>query len=38
MVALETDGFIPKSRKRKSTSYFVGKDFIDTTSDEINEN
>ena len=38
MVALETDGFIPKSRKRKSNSYFVGKDFIDTASDEINEN
>ena len=38
MVGLEIDGFIPKRGKRKSDSYYVKKYFIDSGSNEKNEN
>ena len=37
MVGLETDSYISKRGKGKSTSYFVRKEFIDSSSNEKNE-
>ena len=38
MIGLEIDGHISKRGKGKSASYFVGKKFIDSSSNEKNEN
>ena len=38
LVGLEIDGYISKRGKRKSASYFVRKKFIDSSSNEKNEN
>ena len=37
MVGLEIDSYISKRGKGKSTSYFVRKEFIDSSSNEKNE-
>ena len=38
MVGLEIDSYISKRGKGKSASYFVRKKFIDSSSNEKNEN
>ena len=38
MIGLEIDGYISKRGKGKSASYFVRKKFIDSSSNEKNEN